>query len=163
MPTEFVARLALLALLLLLCRFVVPGLPPKRLARRLSAVDLAAAAVGLLGLVLHCASMFFEPLVSQVPGTAGIISQINAMGLASMVWFVVPSVLLVVSLRRQTYPSLAVLTCAIAAVGVTMYNGAALWVHLTAIFAASVVISGILFILTLPPWRAESAQPAPVR
>lgn len=160
MTTDFVVGFAVVVLLLLLARLMVPGLPPKRLAVRLTLLDLGLAAAGIAGLILHCASMFFEPLVSSFPGSAGVISQINSMGPASVIWYVVPSLLLLAALRRHKPVVLAVLAVVLLTVGVTMYNGAALWIHLDAVFAAGVVTAGILFLLVVPPWRT---QPESVR
>lgn len=153
MTTEYVAGLAVVVVLLLLTRLLVRGLPPKRLATRLTPGDLGLAAAGLAGLILHCAAMFFEPLVSVIPGSAPVITQINAMGPASVAWYAVPSVLLLAGLRRHNTAVAALLAAALLSVGVTMYNGAALWIHLTAIFAAVVVTAAILALLTRPPRR----------
>lgn len=154
MTTEYVAGLAVVVVLLLLTRLLVPGLPPKRLATRLTPGDLGLAAAGLAGLILHCAAMFFQPLVSVIPGSAPVITQINAMGPASVAWYAVPSVLLLLAgLRRHNTAVAALLAAALLSVGVTMYNGAALWIHLTAIFAAVVLTAAILALLTRPPRR----------
>jgi len=160
MSTEYVAGLAVVVVLLSLMRLLVPGLPPKRLATRLTPWDLGLAAAGLVGLTLHCASMFFEPLVSVIPGSAVVIVQINAMGPASVAWYAVPSLLLLAGLRRQKTAVLALLAAALLSVGVTMYNGAALWTHLTAISAAVVVTSAILALLTCPPRRFRRVEPS---
>ncbi len=154
MSTEYVAGLAVVVVLLSLMRLLVPGLPPKRLAAPLTPGDLGLAAAGLAGLTLHCASMFFGPLVSVIPGGAAVVIQINAMGPASVAWYAVPSLLLLAGLRRQKSAVVALLAAALLSVGVTMYNGAALWIHLTAVFAAVVVTSAILALLTRPPWWA---------
>ncbi len=154
MSTEYVVGLAVVVLSLLLSRLLVPGLPPKRLATQLTPVDLGLTAAGLAGLILHCASMFFEPLVSVIPGSAAVITQINAMGPASVAWYAVPSLLLLAGLRRGNKSVTALLAAALLTVGVTMYNGAALWIHLAAVFAAVVVTSAILLLLTRPPRRA---------
>jgi hypothetical protein len=153
MSTEYVAGLAVVVVLLLLTRLLVPGLPPKRLATRLTPGDLGLAAAGLAGLILHCAAMFFEPLVSVIPGSAPVITQINAMGPASVAWYAVPSLLLLAGLRRHNPAVAALLAAALLSVGVTMYNGAALWIHVAAVFAAVVVTAAILALLTRPPRR----------
>lgn len=155
MSTEFVVILAAVALLLLLSRFLVPGLPPKGLAARLTTWDFSLAAAGLLGLILHCASMFYQPLVASIPGSSAVISEINSMGTASMIWYVVPSLLLLRGLRRQNVVVLAVLAAALVAVGVTMYNGTAISTHLNTVFAAGVVIAAIMFLLVVPPWQIK--------
>ncbi|WP_427134084.1 hypothetical protein [Pseudarthrobacter sp. S9] len=147
--------LAAVVLLLLLSRLLVPALPLKRLAARLTAVEFALAASGLFGLILHCASMFFEPLVAAIPGSAPVIGQINSMGTASVIWYVVPSLLLLTGLRRQNVVALALLAAALLAVGVTMYNGTALPIHLNTVFAAGVTTAAIMFLLVVPPWQTE--------
>jgi hypothetical protein len=121
-------------------------------------LDVGMAGAGISGLILHCASMFFEPVVSSLPGSAGVISQINLMAPASVIWYAVPSLLLLARLRRQNTVVLAVLAVALLTVGVTMYNDAALWIHLDAVFAAGVVTAAILFLL-VPPWRTRPESP----
>jgi hypothetical protein len=153
MSTEYVAGLAVIVVLVLFTRLVVPGLPPKGLATRLTLGDLGLAVAGVAGLILHCAAMFFEPFVSVIPGSTAMITQINAMGLASVAWYAVPLLLLLAGLRRQKAAVTAVLAAALLSVGVTMYNGAALWIHLAAVLAAVVATPAILLLLTRPPWR----------
>lgn len=148
-----------MSLILLILRLVVPGLPVNRLARRLTRLDLALTLLGVLGLVLHCASMFFRPIVAALPGSDTVISQINSMGTASMVWFAVPALLVLVGLRRQHWAALVLLAASLLAVGLTMYNGTALFTHLDTIFAAGVMIAATLFLLSQPPWRRASAAP----
>ncbi len=158
MSTAFVLSLAGVAALLFLVRLLVPAVPPRPLARRITTAQAALTAVGLLGLLLHCTAMFFEPVVAAIPGTGPAISQINGMGAASMLWYAVPAVLLLVGLRRQLPLALAVLAVALLAVGITMYNGAALSTHVVTIYAAAVVIAGIMFLLVLPPWSGRGTS-----
>ncbi|WP_026531532.1 hypothetical protein [Arthrobacter sp. H41] len=106
MSVSFVLTLTGIAAALLVLRLVVPGLPAARVARRLTSLDLGLTVVGVLGLILHCASMFFRPLVAAIPGSASVISQINSMGTASMIWYTVPAVLILVGLRRQHWIAL---------------------------------------------------------
>ncbi|MEO5779261.1 MAG: hypothetical protein ABIO34_01740 [Arthrobacter oryzae] len=160
MSNEFVLSLAGIAVLLFLVRLLVPAVPPAWLARRITTGELALTVVGLVGLILHCGAMFFESVVAAIPGTGPAIGQINGMGTASMVWFAVPSVLLLVGLRRQLPVALAVLAFALLAVGITMFNGAALATHLVTIYAAAVVIAGIMFVLVLPPWSGRGSARA---
>lgn len=145
--------LAVVLLLLLLSRLLIPGLPLGRLAARLPTLDFALTAVGLIGLVLHCASMFYGSLVASIPGTKDIIGQINSMGAASMIWYIVPSLLLLTGLRRQHIVALIVLATALIAVGVTMYNGTPVSAHVSTIFAAATAIGGVMFFLVIPPWQ----------
>ncbi|WP_223986301.1 hypothetical protein [Arthrobacter sp. NicSoilB8] len=70
--------------------------------------------------------MFIEPLVSIIPGSTAVITQINAMGPASVAWYAVPSLLLLAGHRRQKAAVTALLDAALLNVRVTMYNGTAL-------------------------------------
>ncbi|WP_028278509.1 hypothetical protein [Arthrobacter sp. H5] len=97
--------------------------------------------------------MFFRPLVAAIPGTEPIIGQINSMGTASILWYTIPAILTLVGLRRHHWSALLVLAATLAAVGITMYNGTALSIHLNTIFAAGTAIAAVLFLLTVPPWQ----------
>ncbi|MBG6181257.1 hypothetical protein [Arthrobacter sp. CAN_A1] len=152
MSTSFVLALAAVTSLLLVLRLVVPGLPIKKFARRLTPLDLALTTVGVLGLILHCASMFFRSVVTAIPGTGNVIDQINSMGTASMIWYAVPALMVLTGLRRQHWVALILLGAALLAVGVTMYNGTALSTHLDTIFAAGSIIAATVFLLSRPPW-----------
>ena len=164
MSISFVVTLAMAVVALLVLRLSIPGLPPQRLARRLTWLDLGLTVVGVLGLVLHCASMFFRPLVAAVPGTDGLVSQINTLGTASVIWYVIPALLVMVGLRRQHWVALVLLAAALVAVGITMYNGTALSTHLDTIFVAGLMIAATMFLLSIPPWvrPVPSTLPAAV-
>lgn len=157
MSTLFVPALAGVALALLVLRLTVPGLPLTRFARRLAPLDLAATVAGTLGLILHCTSMFFPQAVAAIAGTEGVIDQINSMGTASKIWYAVPALLLLAGLRRQHRAALALLAASLLAVGITMYNGSALSVHVVTIFAAGVMLAATVFLLATPPWQKEHA------
>ncbi|MEC5179572.1 hypothetical protein [Arthrobacter sp. CG_A4] len=157
MSTVFVLALAGVALALLLLRLAVPGLPPTRFTRRLSALDLAATVAGALGLVLHCTSMFFPQAVAAIPGTEGVVDQINSLGTASKIWYAIPALLVLAGLRRQHLAALALLAASLLAVGITMYNGSAQSVHVVTIFAAGVMLAATVFLLATPPWQQEPA------
>ncbi|MBG6218867.1 hypothetical protein IWX75_003354 [Arthrobacter sp. CAN_A6] len=156
MSTSFVLTLTGIAAALLVLRLVIPGLPLGRVARRLTPLDLGLTVVGVLGLILHCASMFFRPVVAAIPGSDGVISQINSMGTASMIWYTVPALLVLVGLRRQHWVAFVLLAASLLAVGITMYNGTALSTHLDTIFTAGVMIAATVFLLSAPPWRREA-------
>ena len=83
---------------------------------------LVVAALAALGLVFHCAVMFFEPWVDVVPGVRGAGDTIRAMGPASRWAYAVPAATLVLVLRRVWWPALALLVAALTGVGVTMYG-----------------------------------------
>ncbi|WP_218221863.1 hypothetical protein [Nesterenkonia sp. Act20] len=161
MSNSFVVALAAVVLALLVLRLVIPGLPPRRVARRLSWLDLFLTVIGVLGLVLHCASMFFRPLVAAIPGTDGLISQINSLGTASVIWYVIPAVFVMVGLRRQHWIALVSLAAALLAVGITMYNGTALSTHLDTIFVAGLMIAATVFLLSMPPWARTRPRSLP--
>lgn len=157
MSISFVLTLAGIAIALFVLRLALPGLPVTRFTRRLTALDLSLTGVGVLGLILHCVSMFFRPLVAALPGTDGVINQINSMGTASMVWYAVPALLVLAGLRRQHWGALLLLALSLLAVGITMYNGTTLSTHLATIFTAGVMIALTVFLLSTPPWRRAAA------
>ncbi|WP_026550654.1 hypothetical protein [Arthrobacter sp. Br18] len=157
MSTSFVLNLTGVAFTLLVLRLVIPGLPLQRVTRRLTPLDLGLTVLGVLGLILHCTSMFFRSVVAAIPGSGSVISQINSMGTASMIWYAVPALLVLVGLRRQHWAALTLLAASLLAVGITMYNGTALSTHLDTIFAASVIIAATVFLLTAPPWHRAAA------
>jgi len=159
--TGFVLSLGVVLLLMLLSRLLIPGLPLGGPAVRLTTPDLALAAVGVIGLVFHCASMFYRSWVASIPGTEDIITQINAMGMASMIWFIAPSLLLLVGLRRHNRVALLVLVAALTAVGVTMYTATPVSVHVGTIFAAATSMAAIMFFLVIPPWQSKVVAAAP--
>lgn len=151
--SSFVASLAALVVIAIGARFLLAPLPLRRVAMRVTPTDAILAGVGMVGLVFHCAAMFFRGLVEPLPGLDTAIADIRALGIASVIWYVTPAVLVLLGLRRQHPIALAVLALALAAVGFTMYNGGALQPHLTAIFVFVVILSSIAATLVLPPWR----------
>lgn len=156
MSTPFVLTLAGTALTLLILRLAVPGLPLRRFTRRLTPLDLLLTVLGVLGLILHCASMFFRPVVAALPGAGDVIGQINSMGTASMIWYAVPALLVLIGLRRQYWVALLLLALSLLAVGVTMYSGTALTTHLVTIFTAGVMIAATVFLLSAPTRRGRA-------
>jgi hypothetical protein len=138
---------------------LLPGLSLRPLSVPLRATDAVLAGLGVLGLAFHCGAMFFRSVVEALPGSAAAISQVNALGTASIAWYVVPAVLLLVGLRRQHPVVLAVVLVALVAVGVTMYDGGPLAVHLAAIFASVVVLAGVAASLLPVPRRRAAANP----
>lgn len=152
MPLPFTVAMWAAAVVIIGARFVVPALPLAS-AAALSRGDRVVAVLGMAGLVLHCTSMFALPLLSWVPGSETVTHPINALGAASVVWYVVPAVLTVVGLRRVPWPVLAVDVAALAFVGITMYDGAPLRLHLTSILTLIVVLAATLsaFVTIGPP------------
>ena len=155
--TPFVLSLLVVVALILGVRFSLPALPSRRHARRVTAADALLVGFGVAGLALHCGAMFFQSVVDALPGTGAVISDINALGTASVVLYAVPAALVVLGLRRQHPAAPAAAALALTAVGVTMYDGGSLSTHLTAIFLSGVVLAVIASALVLPPWRRGPA------
>ena len=156
MSSRYLITLGLVVAVVLLIGVLVRLLPG---GRRLPGVggpigmgDGALVGVGVVGLVFHCGAMFFRSRVAEIPGTAGAIRQIDAMGLGSQVWYVVAAGLVLIGLRRQVRRvgalgggvSVTLLAVALMGVGVTMYDGGALDLHLTAIFASVTILASIV-------------------
>lgn len=157
MSTGYVAVLAGVVVVLLGARLLLPGLPLRRSAVRLTGSDAALAGLGVLGLVFHCGAMFFSPLFSAIPGSGPAIAAINALGTASLIGYVIPALLVLAGLRRQHRATLLGLALALLAVGITMYDGGALNIHLAAIFLTIVLLAGVAAALVQPPRRRVSA------
>lgn len=163
MSAPYVVSLAVAVGLVFGSRFVVPVLPSRRHARPITVVDAVLTAVGLAGLTFHCSAMFFSSLVAALPGTSSAIDQINALGTPSKIGYVLPALLVVIGLRRQHPLAVAAVGIALAAVGITMYDGGSLSAHLAAIFVAIVVIAGVVSTLVLPPWGSVDRSVGTVR
>lgn len=116
---------------------------PSRRAHTMPGLDLALLVLGAVGLVFHCTAMFFPDWTALVPGTDPAAAAVNDFGTASMLLFVTPSVLVLAALRRVWPPALVVLALTLAAVGITMYNGSPLGLHLSTIAAAVLVLSSV--------------------
>lgn len=159
MPNSFLWSLTLVVVALLGARLLLALLPLRSVARPLPLPDMGLVVVGALGLVLHCAAMFYPSAVEALPGTEGVIIDIQAMGTASIVWFVVPGILVVVGLMRQHPVAPGVVALALAAVGVTMYGGSTLSVHLASIFFFTVALAAVASALVERLGRHTSSQP----
>lgn len=155
MSSTYAITLAALVAALLLARLLLPQLPVRR-AVRLSTVDAVLLGVGVLGLVFHCTAMFARSVVAAVDPLVPLIDAVNALGAASMVLYIVPALLVLFALRRVYWAALIVLALALVAVGVTMYDGGSLSVHLVAIFISVVVLATVVVSLVIPPWRAHT-------
>lgn len=153
MSTPFLLSLAGVVVVVLGARFLSAGLPLRGLARRITRPDAALLVTGAVGLAFHCVAMFFRRVVDPLPGADAAISDIRALGAASIIWYVVPAVLVLLGLRRVHPAALAVAALAFVAVGVTMYNDGPLDVHLASIFASVVVLAVVTATLVLPPTR----------
>ncbi len=113
-------------------------------ARPVSAAQLAALGFGVLGLVGHCTAMFFTHLAQAVPGSGGYIDGVNGMGVTSMVLYAVPALLVIAGLWRVARWALATVVATLVLVGVTMYNGGPLTVHLVAIVLSVIALAGTM-------------------
>jgi len=151
MSNRFVVSLALVVAGVLAARLLVSALPLRGLARRLTVADVALVVVGAAGLTFHCVAMFFRRLVDPLPGVDSVVSDIRALETASIIWYAVPAVLVLIGLRRVQPVALGVTALAFAAVGVTMYNEGPLDIHLTAIYGSAVVLALVVATLVLPP------------
>lgn len=158
MTAGFSITLAVSALLILLARFVVPQLPVKSRALRLSARDAVLVGVGILGLLFHCTAMFSRGIYEGAPAVEPLVDLVNSMGVVSVVLFVVPAVLILFGLRRQQRGALVVLGLAFIAVGVTMYVGGPLQLHLAAIFAATVILAAVVSLFVLAPQQTQTLK-----
>lgn len=141
MPLSFVLTLAAVFVVLLLVRLTVRRPRAVTLwARTMRPRDAALGGLGVIGLVLHCVVMFNRPLVGDVPGAESYANAVNQMGAVSIVLFVAPGCLLLAGLHAQRRPVLLVLAASLLSVGITMYDGGSLLVHLTSIFVSVVLL-----------------------
>lgn len=155
--TGFVVTLACCVVVVLTARLLVPSLPLRRTAVTLSATEVAATLLGLVTLAFHCGAMFFQGLTERLPATDGVIEAIRALGNASILWYAVPALLMMLGLRRLPWLALSSVGLALLAVGVTMYDGGPLETHLTAIFVAVSLLAVVLATsMILPPHRAAT-------
>lgn len=138
-------------------RWLVPGLPWRRFAAVLSPLNIALAVVGLLGLLLHCVAMFGGAWFAALPGMSGVASQITSAGLASVVWFVVPAVVLVFALRNQTPVVVGGIALTLLAVGLTMFIRVPFALHLVAIFAFVAAVTFVFSALVVASPKPTNA------
>ena len=162
MTAEFSISLAVVCALILLARLVIPRLPLTRLAVRVSGGDVALLGVGITGLTFHCTAMFFRPVFDGIPAAAPLVDAVNAMSVASIALFVVPSLLLLIGFRHQHWVALTAVSLALVAVGLTMYIGSPLRVHLTTIFIVVVILTAVLSLLVKAPWQRKDTEPPAV-
>jgi len=151
--TTFLVSLAVVVTVVLAGRVLLTALPLRRAAARLSFLDAMLVIVGSVGLAFHCLAMFFRDLVEPLPGA--VISDIRALGTASLIWYVVPAALVLFGLRSQHPAAVAGLATSLLAVGATMFVAGSLLVHLATIFASVLVSALIASALVLPPWVKE--------
>ncbi len=157
MSTGFLGSLIAVVALLFGTRFLFAALPLRQLAVPVTITDAVLAGGGVLGLAFHCGAMFSQSLVEWLPGTGSVIREIGDLGTASILWYVAPALLVLLGLRRQNPAALAVVTLALVAVGITMYDGGSLAAHLTAIFVTVAILAAVAATLVLPPRRRSPA------
>lgn len=155
-PTGVVVSLALVVASVIGARFLLPGLPMRGRAVTLTWTEVAVTLYGLAVLTFHCGAMFFTEATQQMPGSDGLIEDIRALGGRSLVWYVVPALLVVLGLRRLPLLAVAAVSIALLAIGVTMYDGGSLETHLVAIFAGVVLLTATFAALVRPPGRGTT-------
>ena len=160
MSPTFLVTLGVAAALPFGLRLLLPGLPVRGVALRLRLVDAALLAAGVLLLAFHCFAMFFTSLAERLPGTATAIQDIRALGTASVIWYAVPAIAVLLGLRRLHWCPLGVAALALLSIGTTMYNGGSLYQHLVAIWVGVVLLAAVLATLAMPPTTSASGQRA---
>jgi hypothetical protein len=155
MPIGLTIALITVPLVLFTARAIFPQLPWKRYARTSAWPDIGFLSFGSIGLISHCAAMFYRDLVQTIPGTDGYVKWVNEMGWVSIVLYVLPASVVVVALRRQHPVAVAIVVLTFIAVGVTMYNGGPLTTHLTMIALAATALVGTTSMLVRTQLRRE--------
>ena len=158
MTATFAVTLAGVFVLILLARPLLPQLPLAGRSVRLSWVDAVLFLCGVVGLAFHCSAMFYRSLFDGIGPLGPLVDMVNEMNVASIILFVGPALLVVIGLRRHDRVALAVLALSLLVVGVTMYAGSPLNVHLGAIFVAVVALAGHVALFVIPPWQ-RAAKP----
>lgn len=158
MSTRFVLSLVVVVAVVLAARVLSSSLPVRRFAKQVTVVDTVLLGVGVAILAFHCGAMFFPRLVDPLPGVDVAAGDIRALGTASIVWYVAPAVVVLLGLRRQHLLAQTAVAVALAAVGITMYDGGSLQAHLAAIFLSVLILVGVTAALLLPPWRRAHDQ-----
>ena len=159
MSSTFLLTLAAAVALLFALRLLIPALPVPGRAVRLRPVDAALVAAGSVLLAFHCIAMFFTSLAERVPGAGSVIQDIRALGTASVVWYVLPAIAVLLGLRRLPWTALGLAVFALLWIGITMYNGGSLDQHLVAIWLGVALLAAVLAALVMPP-KTKAAQQA---
>ncbi|WP_104193289.1 hypothetical protein [Cryobacterium sp. Y82] len=158
MTAAFAVTLAGVSVLILLARPLLPQLPLAGRSVRLSWVDTVLFLGGVVGLAFHCFAMFYRSLFDGIGPLGPLVDMVNEMNAASIILFVGPALLVLIGLRRHYRVALAVLALTLLSVGITMYAGSPLNVHLGAIFVAVVALAGHVALFVIPPWQ-RAAKP----
>jgi len=151
MSSRFLLSLIGVVAGLLAARAFFPGLPLRGKSRQLSRAQAALGSAGVLGLTFHCGAMFFRRTVALLPGTDAVSDDIRALGATSMMWYLAPALFVVLALRSQHPVAVASAALALTAVGITMYDGGSLQIHLITIFVSVLALGAIVATLVLPP------------
>ena len=161
MSRTYVIVLLSVVVVALIARVVLPALPIRGRAVRLSIPEALAVVVGSVSLVLHCGAMFFRVSVASWPLGPTVIRVVDPMGTASITWFAVGAALIVIGLCRQQPFVVAIVAASLVGVGYTMYDGGSLRTHLDTIAVAVVLLAASVAVFADPPWRTASVTPEP--
>jgi hypothetical protein len=159
MSHAYVTMLVTVTVVAVVARLVLPMLPVRRYAVRLSVTETLAVVVGAAALVLHCGAMFFRASVATWPAGPSVIRVVDPMGTASITWYAIGAALIVLGLRHQHPLVVAIVAASLAAVGFTMYDGGPLRTHLDTIAVAVVLLVAAVAAFADPPWRVGAAGP----
>jgi hypothetical protein len=149
---RYVASLAVVVAVVLVCRLAVPALPLVRWSAPMTNLEAVLFGVGSTGLALHCWAMFFPTQARAVPGGRDVIRVVDPLGTSSILWYAIGAAVILAGLHRQRLPVQLGAAAGLFAVGYTMYDGGRLTIHLTAIFSTVVLLAVILALLVEPPW-----------
>lgn len=159
MSAGFTVTLVVAVAIPLAARLLLTGLPLMQRATTLTFVEVALWILGVVGLAFHCGAMFFRDTVQHLPGMEVPVADIRALGPASVIWYVVPAVSVVLALRRLHAVWLLTVCLALVGIGVTMYDGGSLEAHLSAIFVGVVLLSALTATLVRLPQRRSPSSP----
>jgi hypothetical protein len=155
---RYVTALAVVVVLVLISRVVVPSFPLARWSGPMTGLEAILFGVGSAGLVLHCWAMFFPGQVRPIPGGHAVIRVVDPLGTSSILWYAIGAAAIIAGLQGQRRLVQAGAAAGLAAVGYTMYDGGRLDTHLTAIFCTVVLLAVILAVLVVAPWRRRGSR-----
>lgn len=141
-------------IVLAIVRWLSPLLPAVRFGAGLGWGEVAALTAGAVGLVFHCSAMFHRDWFAPFGFLDSLVATVNAMGGASAALYIVAALLVLIALRRQFVWAVAGLSLTLIAVGVTMYDGSPVRLHLVTITTATVAISLVVTTLARFPWAS---------
>ena len=156
--TGFLIALGLAVATLVAARLFLAGLPLRGRATTLRFSEVGFVGVGLAVLTFHCVALFFASVAARLPGTGDVVSDIRALGTASVLWYVAPAVLVLLGLRRLLHWGAQIVTVIVLlSFGVTMLDGGPIYQHLFALFISVVALAAMLASLVEPPSRSTTA------